>query len=67
MKKILVVFSAACLVAGASWAMAGEPSPKDSKEPKVACCHKGGKCDNNHSKAECEKSGVVVKDCKDCK
>jgi hypothetical protein len=57
MKKVVLV--------AAPVVMAAETS---SKAEKVACCHWKGKCDNKHTKADCEKEGgKVVKDCKGCK
>jgi len=45
-----------------------DPSKLPRKEDRVHCCHGKGKCDNLHTKEDCEKEGgKVVKSCKDCK
>jgi hypothetical protein len=65
MRKLVTVIALLAFVAAAPLAMAAE---KSSKEEKVSCCHGKGKCDNKHTKAECEnEGGKVVKDCKECK
>ena len=64
MKKLVVVMALLAFVAGAPFAMGAD---KPAKDVKVSCCH-DGKCDNKHTKTECEKEGgKVVKDCSDCK
>jgi hypothetical protein len=64
----LTVLAFGTCVHFAAFAHTPDPSKLPRKEDRVYCCHGKGKCDNLHTKADCEKDGgKVVKSCKDCK
>jgi hypothetical protein len=64
MKKTALITAFMICMFGAITAGAQDTKPKDGK---VICCH-DGKCDTEHTLAECAKlKGKVVKDCKECK
>ncbi|MEW6114115.1 MAG: hypothetical protein AB1664_18420 [Thermodesulfobacteriota bacterium] len=71
MRKVFVfltVLAFGICVALAVSAHTPDPSKLPRKEDRVYCCHGKGKCDNLHTKADCEKEGgKVVKSCKECK
>jgi len=68
MKKALAFIVATLLLVSIPVIVAGHGPEKDKKGERVFCCHGKGKCDNLHTKADCEKEGgKVVKSCKECK
>jgi hypothetical protein len=68
MKKVLSVILAALWLLSMPVIVTAHGPAKDQKGERVFCCHGKGKCDNLHSKADCEKEGgKVVKSCKECK
>jgi len=71
MRKVVVILALLAFAAVPPMALAHEKSSKESKETKgerIYCCWGKGKCDKQHTKAECEKEGgKVVTSCKECK
>jgi hypothetical protein len=71
MRKFIAVVAFIAFVAVPPAAISHEKSSKESSETKgerVYCCWGKGKCDKQHTKAECEKeAGKVVGHCRECK
>ncbi|MFH0823630.1 MAG: hypothetical protein V2B18_12830 [Pseudomonadota bacterium] len=71
MKNVLVGLALVVFAAIPPLAAAHDKSAAESKATKgerVYCCWGKGKCDKQHSKAECEKEGgKVVNGCRECK
>lgn len=68
MKKVLALIVAAVLLVSIPPLVAGHGPARDQKGERVFCCHGKGKCDNLHTKVDCEKEGgKVVTGCKECK
>jgi hypothetical protein len=70
MKKFIVGLALIALATAPPLALSHEKSSKEASETKgerVYCCWGKGKCDKQHTKAECEKEGgKVVQHCREC-
>jgi len=68
MKRAVVLIAVAALLLSMPVIVGSHGPGKDQKGERVFCCHGKGKCDNLHTRADCEKEGgKVVKSCKECK
>ena len=65
MKKALALIVVAAILLSVPVIVAGHGPGTGQKGERVFCCHGKGKCDNLHTKADCEKEGAkVVNNCK---
>ncbi|MDQ7784833.1 MAG: hypothetical protein RDU20_18260 [Desulfomonilaceae bacterium] len=68
MKRLALMFILVICLVSVPFTATPHGDGKPQKGKRVFCCYGKGKCDNLHTKADCEKEGgKVVTSCKECK